>query len=86
MLTPTACGERKSWRLQQTAPGVFHRRLRRRSAREIWSEGRACLQYKLRLAGIALDFDETMTLRDDGSVIDQARVTKWGVRSAASKS
>jgi hypothetical protein len=36
------------------------------------------LHYKLKLAGIELNFDETMMLRDDGSVIDIARVTKWG--------
>jgi len=73
--------ERKSWRLQQTAPGVFTGVYDDTiGPASIWSEGSAVrLQYKLRLAGISLDFDETMTLRDDGSVIDQARVTKWGV-------
>jgi hypothetical protein len=73
--------ERKSWRLLQTSPGVFTGTYDDKiGPASIWSEGSVVrLQYKLRLAGIALDFDETMSLRNDGSVIDQARVTKWGV-------
>jgi len=73
--------ERKSWRLLQTSPGVFTGTYDDTiGTASIWSEGEVVrLRYKLRLAGIALSFDETMSLRDDGSVIDQARVTKWGV-------
>ena len=73
--------ERKSWRLLQTAPGVFTGTYDDTiGPASIWSEGSVVhLRYKLRLAGIALKFNETMSLRDDGSVIDQARVTKWGV-------
>ena len=73
--------EQKSWHLQQTAPGMFIGTYDDTiGPANIWSEGAVVrLQYKLRLAGIALDFDETMALCDDGSVIDKARVTKWGV-------
>ena len=73
--------EQKSWRLQQTAPGVFSGTYDDTiGPASIWSEGPVVrLHYRLKLAGIALDFNETMTLRDDGSVIDKARVTKWGV-------
>jgi len=73
--------ERKSWRLLQTAPGVFTGTYDDTiGPAHIWSEGPVVrLQYKLKLAGIALDFDETMALCDDGSVIDKARVTKWGI-------
>jgi hypothetical protein len=73
--------EHKSWRLQQTAPGVFTGTYDDTiGPASIWLDGPVVrLHYKLKLAGIALDFDETMTLRDDGSVIDRARVTKWGV-------
>jgi len=73
--------EQKSWRLQQTAPGMFSGVYDDTiGPASIWSEGPVVrLRYKLKLAGIALDFDETMTLREDGSVIDRARVTKWGV-------
>jgi len=73
--------EQKSWRLQQTAPGVFTGTYDDTiGPAHIWSEGSVVrLHYKLRLAGIALAFDETMTLRDDGRVIDKARVTKWGI-------
>jgi hypothetical protein len=67
--------------LLQTAPGVFTGSYDDTiGPASIWSDGPVVrLQYKLRLAGIALDFDETMSLRDDGSLIDKARVTKWGV-------
>jgi hypothetical protein len=73
--------ERKSWRLLQISTGVFTGTYDDTiGPASIWSEGSSVrLQYKLRLAGIALDFDETMSLRNDGSVIDKARVTKWGV-------
>jgi hypothetical protein len=73
--------ERKCWHLQQTAPGVFIGTYDDTiGPASIWSDGPVVrLRYKLKLAGIALDFDETMSLRDDGSVIDAARVTKWGV-------
>jgi hypothetical protein len=73
--------EQKSWRLQQIAPGVFTGTYDDTiGPASIWSDGPVVrLQYKLKLAGIVLDFDETMTLRDDGSVIDKARVSKWGV-------
>ena len=73
--------EQKSWRLQQTSPGVFTGTYDDTiGPASIWSDGPVVrLQYKLKLAGIALDFDETMTLCDDGRVIDKARVTKWGI-------
>ena len=73
--------ERKSWRLLQTSPGTFTGTYDDTiGTASIWSEGSAVrLRYRLRLAGIALAFDETMALRDDGCVIDRARVTKWGV-------
>ena len=73
--------EQKSWRLQQTAPGAFTGTYDDTvGPASIWSEGQVVrLRYKLKLAGVALDFDETMTLDDDGRVIDTARVTKWGV-------
>jgi hypothetical protein len=73
--------EKKSWRLQQRAPGSFTGTYDDTiGPANIWSEGSVVrLRYKLKLAGVALDFDETMTLGDDGSVLDKARVTKWGV-------
>lgn len=73
--------EQKSWRLQQTAPGVFTGMYDDTiGPASIWSDGPVVrLQYRLKLAGIALDFDETMALRDDGTVVDRARVTKWGI-------
>src|SRR5436190_2087249 len=73
--------EKKSWHIEQTAPGTFTGTYDDTiGSADIWSEGEAVrLRYKLKLAGVALDFDETMTLRDDGSVIDRARVTKWGI-------
>jgi hypothetical protein len=73
--------EQKHWRLENIGPGAFsgtHDDVI--GTARIWSEGDTVrLRYRLKLAGIALDFDETMCLRDDGSVLDQARVTKWGV-------
>jgi uncharacterized protein DUF3833 len=73
--------EQKSWRLEQTSPGSFVGTYDDTiGPAKIWSDGPDVrLQYKLKLAGLALDFNETMSLRDDGSVIDRARVTKWGV-------
>jgi len=73
--------ERKNWCLRQVAPGIFSGTYDDViGTARIWSEGQFVrLKYKLKLAGIALDFDETMSLGDDGSVIDRARVTKWGV-------
>jgi hypothetical protein len=73
--------ERKSWRLERTAPGAFTGTYDDViGSASIWSEDQDVrARYKLKLAGIALDVDETMALRDDGSVIDKARVTKWGV-------
>jgi len=73
--------EQKIWCLQQSATGAFTGAYDDTvGPANIWSEGAIVrLQYKLKLAGIALDFDETMALRDDGSVIDEARVSKWGV-------
>jgi len=73
--------EHKSWRLQQTAPGAFTGTYDDTiGPASVWSEGSSVrLRYKLKLAGIALDFDETMRLSDDGSLIDTARVTKWGL-------
>lgn len=73
--------ERKSWRLEQTMPGRFTGTYDNTiGPANIWSEDAMVrLKYKLRLAGIALDFDETMKPCDDGSVIDTARVAKWGI-------
>ena len=73
--------ERKNWCLRQVAPGVFSGTYDDViGTASIWSDGQSVrLKYKLKLAGIALDFDETMSLSDDGSVIDRARVTKWGL-------
>ena len=77
----TGLRERRTWRLHRTAPGVFvgtHDDVI--GTASVWTEGEAVrLRYKLRLAGVGLDFDETMRLGDDGSVSDRARVTKWGV-------
>ncbi len=73
--------EQKRWRLENIGPGAFngtHDDVV--GTARIWSAGEMVrLQYKLKLAGIALDFDETMSLDDDGSVLDRARVTKWGM-------
>ena len=73
--------EQKNWHLRQTAPGMFIGTYDDTiGTASIWSEGSAVrLRYRLRLAGIALAFDETMAVRDDGCVIDRARVTKWGI-------
>jgi hypothetical protein len=73
--------EKKSWRLEQTAPGSFTGTYDDTvEPASIWSEGSVVrLRYKLKLAGVALDFDETMSLSADGSLLDRARVSKWGV-------
>jgi len=73
--------ERKNWCLRQVASGVFSGTYDDViGTASIWSEGQSVrLKYKLKLAGIALDVDETMSLSDDGRVIDRARVTKWGL-------
>ena len=49
-------------------------------AGRVWTEGRAArLSYVLMLMGMGFDFNETMTLRDDGSVLGRATIKKWGI-------
>lgn len=74
--------DRKTWRLKRTAPGVYS------GAREdveglarAWSEnGQVRLVYSVRLGGWLLDFADVLALRPDGTLLNRAVVSKWGVR------
>jgi hypothetical protein len=73
--------DHKVWRLERTTPGVFSgSSVGMVGAGRVWTEGRAVrLRYRLILAGMSFDFDETMVLRDDGSVLGRSTVKKWGL-------
>jgi hypothetical protein len=73
--------EHKVWRLEKTGPGTYiGSREDMIGTGRVWTEGRNVrLNYVLVLAGIGLNFDETMTLREDGTVLGRSTVKKWGI-------
>ena len=73
--------DHKVWRLEKTGPGAYvGTREDMIGTGRVWTEGRSvCLAYVLMLMGMGFDFRETMTLRDDGSVLGRATVKKWGI-------
>ncbi len=73
--------DHKTWRLEKTGPGTYAgTREDMIGTGRVWTEGRAVrLNYVLMLMGIGFDFDETMILRDDNSVLARSTVRKWGL-------
>lgn len=73
--------DHKVWRLEKTGPGTYAgTREDMLGTGRVWTEGRAVrLNYVLMLMGMGFDFNETMTLRDDGSVLGRATIKKWGI-------
>ena len=74
--------DRKTWRLRRTGDGTFS------GTREdvvgearAWTEGRTVrLQYEVLLGGWTLAFADVLALRADGTLINRATVSKWGIR------
>ncbi len=74
--------DRKTWRLTRTAPGVYS------GTREdvvgqarAWTDGNVVrLEYAVSLGGWTVDFSDVLALRQDGSLINNATVGKWGIR------
>ena len=73
--------DHKTWRLEKTGPGTYAgTREDMIGVGRVWTEGSAVrLNYVLMLMGMGFDFNETMTLRDDGSVLCRSTVKKWGI-------
>ena len=73
--------DHKTWRLEKTGPGTYAgTREDMIGTGRVWTAGRTVrLNYVLMLMGIGFDFDETMILRDDGSVLARSTVRKWGL-------
>jgi len=73
--------DHKTWRLEKTGPGTYAgTREDMIGTGRVWTDGRTVrLNYVLMLMGIGFDFDETMILRDDGSVLARSTVRKWGL-------
>ena len=73
--------DHKVWRLEKTGPGSYiGTREDMIGPGRVWTEGRAVrLNYVLVLMGVGFDFNETMTLRDDGSALGRATIQKWGI-------
>ena len=73
--------DHKVWRLEKTGPGTYAgTREDMLGTGRVWTEGRAVrLSYALMLRGMGFDFRETMTLRDDGSVLGRSTIKKWGI-------
>jgi hypothetical protein len=73
--------DHKVWRLEKTGPGTYvGSREDMIGPGKVWTEGHSVrLSYVLTLLGMGFDFNETMTLRQDGSVLGKATVKKWGI-------
>ncbi len=73
--------DHKTWRFEKKAPGVYDgQREDVVGVARVWTEGAAVrLEYAVKLGGVVLDFTDTLELRLDGSVLNRARVSKWGV-------
>ena len=73
--------DRKTWHLQRQGPGVFT------GTREdvigtarVWTEDkRVRLQYAVKLGGWTVDFSDMLALRPDGTLLNRATVSKWGI-------
>lgn len=74
--------DRKTWRLKRRGPGTFT------GIREdvvgqarVWTEGsHVRLEYSVQLGGWTVDFADILALRADGSLLNRAVVSKWGLR------
>lgn len=74
--------DRKTWRLQRTGPGRYSgTREDVEGLAKAWTEnGQVRLEYTVKLAGWRLDFADVLALRADGTLLNRAIVSKWGVR------
>lgn len=78
---PDGTTDRKTWRLTRTAPGTYS------GAREdvvgvaqAFTDGRSVrLEYDLMLGGWELGFQDQLVLRADGTLLNVATVSKWGI-------
>lgn len=74
--------DRKTWRLQRTGPGRYSgtREDVEGLAQAFTENGQVRLEYTVKLAGWRLDFADVLALRADGTLLNRAIVSKWGVR------
>ena len=74
--------DRKTWRLQRRGPGLYTgTREDVEGLAEAWTDnGQVRLRYTVKLAGWRLDFADVLALRFDGTLLNRAIVSKWGVR------
>lgn len=74
--------DRKTWRLERTAPGTYTGRREDVVGRaRAWTEGKAVrLEYAVSLGGWTVDFSDVLALEPDGSLVNKATVGKWGIR------
>ena len=73
--------DHKTWRFEKKAPGVYDGRREDvvGVARDWTEEAAVRLEYAVKLGGVVLNFADTLEPRGDGSVLNRARVSKWGV-------
>ena len=74
--------DRKTWRFQRTGPGRYSgTREDVEGLAQAWTEnGQVRLEYTVKLAGWRLDFADVLALRADGTLLNRAIVSKWGIR------
>lgn len=74
--------DRKTWRLQRKGPGLYAgTREDVEGLAEVWTEkGQVRLRYTVKLAGWRLQFADVLALRPDGTLLNRAIVSKWGLR------
>lgn len=73
--------DRKTWRLRRLPDGSFSGTREDVVGEARATEGRVVrLQYKVNLAGWTLGFSDVLALRADGTLLNRATVSKWGIR------
>jgi uncharacterized protein DUF3833 len=74
--------DRKTWQLLRTGPGTFSGTREDVVGRaRAWTEGdNVRLAYGVRLSGWTVQFADVLALRSDGSLVNRATVSKWGIR------